>query len=182
MSRVVRRDVYFDEPGAVNTDSVVEAVVGRVKETGIKHVVVASTSGKTALKFAKALRDKAKVYSVSNETVIPEIRKELEDLKVTVFEKVPCVLSTPKTKTVMNAFYTLGQGFKVAVECALIATDKGVLDPYKDCISVGGTGDGADTAIICRATSLRQMFGKDMDRRLEVREIIAMPKKKKWWE
>jgi hypothetical protein len=180
--KVVRRDVYFDEAGVVNTDLVVEAVVDRIKEPGIRSVVVASTSGKTALKFARALKGKAKVYSVSYEAVDAKIRKELEDLGVTVIEDAPCVLSTAETKTVRNAFYTLGQGFKVAIECVLIAVDKGVLEPYKDCIAVAGTGEGADTAIICKATSSRQMFGKDIDKRLEVREIIAMPKKKKWWE
>lgn len=182
MSKVIRRDVYFDEPGAVNTDSVVEAVVERVKETGIRSVVVASTSGKTALKFAKALKDEAKVYSISYETVDPKIRKELEDLGVTIVEEAPCVLSTAETKTVRNAFYTLGQGFKVAVECVLIAIDKGMLEPYKDCIAVAGTGEGADTAIVCKSSSSKQMFGKDADKRLEVREIIAMPEKKKWWK
>ena len=172
MSKVVRRDIYFDEPGAVNTDSVVEAVVERVKETRIKHVIVASTSGKTALKFVKVLRGEAMVYCISNETVNPEIRKQLEDLKAIMIEKAPCVLSTPETKTLRNTFYTLGQGFKVAIECVLIATNKGVLDPYKDCIAVGGTGDGADTAIICRATLLRQMLGEDMNERLEIRKSV----------
>jgi hypothetical protein len=180
--KVVRRDVYFDEPGALNTDFVVEAVVDRVRETEIRIVVVASSSGRTALKFAKALKGEAKVYSVSYETVDAKIRKELEDLGVTVIEDAPCVLSTPETKTVRDAFYALGQGFKVAIECVLIAVEKRVLEPHKDCIAVAGTGEGADTAIICKATSLKQMFGKDIAKRLEVREIIAMPKKKKWWE
>jgi hypothetical protein len=180
--KVVRRDVYFDEPGALNTDFVVEAVVDRVRETGIRSVVVASSSGKTALKFAKALRGEAKVCSISYETVNPKIRKELEDLGVAILEEAPCVLSTAETETVRNAFYSLGQGFKVAIECVLIAVDKGVLKPHKDCIAVAGTREGADTAIICKATSLKQMFGKDVDKRLEIREIIAMPKRKKWWE
>jgi hypothetical protein len=174
--------VYFDEPGVVNTDLVVEAVVDRVRETGIRSVVVASSSGRTALKFAKALKGKAKVYSVSYEAVDAKIRKELEDLGVTVIEGVPCVLSTAETKTVRDAFYALGQGFKVAIECVLIAVEKGLLEPYQDCVAVAGTGEGADTAIICKASSLKQMFGKDIEKRLEVREIIAMPKKKKWWE
>jgi len=179
---VMRRDVYFDEPGVVNTNSVVKAVLERVKETRIRSVVVASTSGKTALEFAKVLKGEAKVCSISYQTVDPKIRKELEHLGITIIEKAPCVLSTPKTKTIRNAFYTLGQGFKVAIECVLIATNKGVLEPYKDCIAVAGTGEGADTAIICKATSLKQMLGKDTNKRLEVREIITMPTKKKWWE
>ncbi|KPV61921.1 MAG: Pyruvate kinase, alpha/beta domain [Candidatus Bathyarchaeota archaeon BA2] len=145
-------------------------------------MVVASTSGKTALKFAMALREKAGIFCVSYETVDPKNRKELQDLGTPVIEKAKCVLSTPKTKTVRNAFYTLGQGFKVAIECVLIATEKGMLKPQEECIAVGGTGEGADTAIICRATSIKEMFGKDFDKRLEIKEIVAIPRKKKWWE
>jgi len=182
VSKVERRDVYFDEPGVANTDSVVEAVVERVKETGIGSVVVASTSGRTALKFAKALKDKAKVSCVSYETIDPATCKELKSLGVTVIEKADCILSTAKTKTIRDAFYTLGQGFKVAIECVLIATDKGAIEPYKDCIAVAGTDKGADTAIVCKATSLKHIFAKDINKRLEVKELVAMPKKKKWWE
>lgn len=182
MGKIIRHITYFDEPGAINTEAVIEAVVESVRASGIKHVVIASTSGRTALKFAKALKGKARVCSVSYKAVDPEIRKELEGLGAVVIDNAPCVLSTAKTKTVRNAFYTLGQGFKVAVECVLIATGKEVIKPYEDCIAVGGTEEGADTAIICRATSLKQMFGKDVDKRLEVREIISMPRKKKWWE
>lgn len=36
MIKIERRDIYFEEPGAENTDSVVDAVVERVKETELK--------------------------------------------------------------------------------------------------------------------------------------------------
>lgn len=49
-------------------------------------------------------------------------------------------------------------------------------------IGVGGTARGADTAIVARASSSGEMLGPEIRRRLEVREIIAMPVRKKWWE
>jgi hypothetical protein len=74
-----------------------------------------------------------------------------------------------------------GQGFKVAVEVILIAADKKEVNLYEDIIGVGGTGKGSDTAIIARATTTEEIFSKDESKKLEIREILAMPLKKKWW-
>jgi hypothetical protein len=82
---------------------------------------------------------------------------------------------------VRNSFYSLGQGFKVAIEVVLIACDKKLIEPYKDVIAVAGSGEGSDTAIVARATTTKEIFSKDKTKKLEVREIIAMPLKKKWW-
>jgi len=46
---------------------------------------------------------------------------------------------------------------------------------------VGGSGKGADTAIVARSTTTKEIFSKDSSKKLEVRDIIAMPLKKKWW-
>ncbi|MBO3754644.1 MAG: hypothetical protein FGF53_07210 [Candidatus Brockarchaeota archaeon] len=56
--------VYFTEPGPENTDEVLKAVARRIEEGDIKTVVVASTSGKSGVKFARALKGKAKVIAV----------------------------------------------------------------------------------------------------------------------
>ena len=47
---------------------------------------------------------------------------------------------------------------------------------------MGGTRRGADTAIVAKASSSREMIGPVIRRRFEVRERIAMPLRKKWWE
>ncbi len=70
---------------------------------------------------------------------------------------------------------------KVCVEVVLIAVDKGLTPPGQDVIAVGGTGDGSDSATIVKATSTADMLGSDIQKRLEIREILAMPIKKKWW-
>ena len=50
----------------------------------------------------------------------------------------------------------------------------GYLIPYEDVIGVGGSGKVADTAIVLRATYPATLFDKDLAKRLEVREVIAM--------
>ena len=49
------RTVYFDKPGRENTGAVFGIVRQQAEELGIKTVVVASTSGDTAVKAATAL-------------------------------------------------------------------------------------------------------------------------------
>ncbi len=203
MTRTVREDYYFDEPGDQNTDDVVEAVVKRVESLGIRNVVVASTSGETALKFARVLKGKAQVVCVSeapyrrewgNEwpCLKQDYRRELEALEVAVLERVPYVLHGSLLEgskrnayfpelLVKETLYAFGQGLKVAVEVVLIAVECGYLEPYQDVIGVGGSLKGADSAVVLRATYPALVFSGDVEKRLEIREIIAMPRKKKWY-
>jgi hypothetical protein len=71
---------------------------------------------------------------------------------------------------------------KVAVEVALIAVSWGYVTPFQDVIAVAGSGKGADTAIVLRATYPASLFDKDPSKKLEIKEIIAMPISKKWWD
>lgn len=179
---LTRVDYYFDEPGPSNTDRVVEAVNRRMEETGIRKVVVASTSGGTALRVAKALKGKASIVAVSYKDMDPSILSELKDLGVEVVERCHLPLHVKGIGPARNAYYTLGQGFKVAVEVVLIAVDRGLLKVGEQVIAVGGTDVGADTAVVVKASSSSEMFTGAIDRRLEVLELIAMPRRKKWWE
>jgi len=176
-----RVTTYFAEYGPENTDHVIEAVLKRIKEDGVKSVVVASTSGATGLKFAKVFQGRAKVVAVSYEAMKPEFKSQIEKLGAQALEKTHLPLHEKGMDAIRNSFYTLGQGFKVAIEVILIAADKAAITLYEDVVGVGGTGEGADTAIIARATPTRDMFSKSEEKKLEVREIIAMPLKKKWW-
>lgn len=206
MAKVVKREVYyFEEPGKQNTEHVLEAVAKRVAEGGISKVVVASTSGETALAFARALPGKAEIICVSEAPFRREWdeawpcldeknREALEKLGATVITNVPYVFhdsivevarwgaGASAERLVKETLYCFGQGLKVAVEVALIAVSCGFLPPFQDVIAVGGSGRGADTAIVMRATYPACMFDKDPAKRLEVREIVAMPLAKKWWD
>jgi len=182
MVKVGKVCVYFAEPGPENTDDVLDAVAKRLKEGNIKTVVVASTSGRTGLKFAETLRGKAKVIAISHEEMEPKLKKDIIKLGGMAVDKTHLPFGEEDMDKVKDTFYTLGQGFKVAVEVILIATDKELTKPYKDVIGVAGTDRGSDTAIVARATSTKEIFNKDVEKKLEIREIIAMPLKKKWWD
>jgi hypothetical protein len=173
---------YFSEPGSSNTDDVIAAVARRIEENGTRTVVVASTSGETGIKFAEALKGKAKVIDVSHEKMNPKLKDRMVKLGAVPVDETHLPLHSKGMDDFRNAFYVLGQGFKVAIEVILIAADKGLLDLHKDVIGVAGTGTGADTAIVARATATKDAFGDDSSKKLEVREILAMPLKKEWWD
>ncbi|MGB9806594.1 MAG: pyruvate kinase alpha/beta domain-containing protein [Thermoproteota archaeon] len=181
MSKVERPTTYFVKPGPENTEEVINAVLRRLEEGDIKTVVVASTTGRTGAKFAEALKGKAKVVAISHEKMDPKLKEEIINLGGTAVDQTHLPLHQRGMDKVRSAFYALGQGFKVAVEVILIAADKAVVKPYEDVVGVAGSGEGSDTAIVARSTTTREMFSEDPLRKLEVREIIAMPLKKKWW-
>jgi len=174
--------IYFAEPGPENTDDVIKAVAKRMEEGDIKAIVVASTSGSTGVKFAKALKDKANVVVVSHREMESDLKEKIINLGGAAVDKTHLPLHKAGMDEVRETLHALGQGFKVAVEVILIATDKGLIKPYKDVIGVGGTGGGADTAIIARSTTSKEVFSGDSSKKLEVREIIAMSLKKEWWD
>jgi hypothetical protein len=62
-----------------------------------------------------------------------------------------------------------GQGTKVAVEVAIMATDGGALSG-NDIVAIGGTGKGADTALILKPANQSHLFD------MRIREVVCKPR------
>lgn len=181
MAKVEKATVYFDKPGSEQTSDVLSAVERRLKEGDVKTVVLASTSGATGVSFARVLKGKAELVVISHEVISSKNKAEIEGLGGKAYDRTHLPLHGEGMDNIRKSFYSLGQGFKVAVEVVLIAADKGVIKPYIDVIGVGGTGRGSDTAIVTRASTTKEALGDNRDRKLEIREVLAMPLQKKWW-
>lgn len=188
----VKEIIYFDRPGPQNTDRVVKAVKKRAEELGIRYVVVASNTGETALKLWNALRDiNVKLISVAEHagftgedkpSITPEKRRELEEKGIDVV--VASHALSGVGRSISSKFggishveiiaYTLrriGQGIKVAVEISIMAADAALIPTDTEIIAVGGSGRGADAAAVIKPAHMNSFFD------LEIREIIAMPRK-----
>jgi uncharacterized protein len=70
---------------------------------------------------------------------------------------------------VADTLRLFGQGTKVAVEVAIMAADAGALSG-NDIIAIGGSGRGADTALIIKPANQSRLFD------LKIREIICKPR------
>ena len=179
--------VYFDKPGKANTDTTLKVARQRADELGIKQIVVASTHGYTAKRAGEVFRGlDVKIIAVSicasfdeeGWTMSRAERKELEKLGIKVITTIHALgddvneaftMSAPN-RIVRETLYRFCQGMKVAVEIALMAADAGVIDVSKEIIAIGGTDEGADTALVLKPAYSRKF--KD----LKIREILAKPR------
>lgn len=57
---------YFSEPGPQNTEATFAAALSRARELGLKHVVVATDSGKTAFRALEVFGDEYEIIAVTN--------------------------------------------------------------------------------------------------------------------
>jgi len=171
------------------TKATLKAALERARELHIRHLVVASTSGKTALELAKMLPANFEAVCVTHHAGFGEFGKnELpESVEIKLAEHGIPVLRTTHlfagverairlkvgglgpAETIAFTYRTLGEGTKVAVEIAVMALDAGLIPYGKDVIAIAGTGSGADTAVVIRPAHSRQFF------ETRVKEIICKP-------
>jgi hypothetical protein len=171
------------------TSSTLKAALERARELRIKHIVVASTGGRTALELARMLTTDLEAVCVTHHAGFREFgRNELPDsVENKLAESGVPVLRTTHlfagverairlkfgglgpAETIAFTYRTLGEGTKVAVEIAVMALDAGLIPHGKDVVAVAGTGTGADTAIVIRPAHSRQFFDT------RVKEIICKP-------
>ena len=63
-----------------------------------------------------------------------------------------------------------GQGTKVACEIVLMAADAGLIRTDEEIVSIGGTANGADTALVVKPAHTHDFF------QLKVREVLCKPR------
>ncbi|KAF5058916.1 Pyruvate kinase, alpha/beta domain [anaerobic digester metagenome] len=188
------RVYYFERPGPENTGDAARFAVERATALGLDTIVVASTSGRTALQFLEASRETglhlvvvthavgfrtpgewefdmaaAEVLKAAGATVVTgsHVLSGLER----AFSASPKVGGGSRSEAVSEALRRLiAVGLKVAVECVLIAADQGAVPIDREVVACGGTGSGADAVVVVRPAHTSRFFD------CQVREIVAMPR------
>ena len=157
--------MYFEKAGKINTQATLELAMKTAQERGIDTIVVASNTGETAL----PLKDfSGRVVCVTHvdgfakpgeNELTEEMRAKLTEagiLTVTaghalsgvergLSRKFSGVYPAELIAYVLRMF---GQGTKVCVEISIMALDAGTIPFGKPVVAVGGSGRGADTAVI----------------------------------
>lgn len=183
--------MLFEKPGEVNTEDCIDAVRQYVADRGDTPVVVASTTGRTALAFCRALRTTgARLVVVTHSVGFKEPNRdefEGEARRFLAAEGVPVhtgtILTHSLEKSLMddfrgvypgyiiaNTLRRFGEGAKVAIEIVMEACDAGLVPEDAEVLSVAGTGYGADTVLLIRAKPSKRFL------KLEVLEILARPR------
>jgi len=181
--------VYFPRPGRENTKQTLEIASQRAEELKIKKVLVASTTGETGLQACRLISS-AEVIVITHSTgfvkpdhqqLDPKLKQEIEQTGTRILtcqhalggvgRAVRKKLGTYELEEIIA--YTLrifGEGFKVAVEISLMAADAGLVSTQEPCISIGGTANGADTAVLLQPVHAQNFFD------LKILEILAKPR------
>ncbi len=181
--------LYLDTPGLQNTDIVVRAVRSYIAVHHIRYVVVASTTGETAVKFAEGLDGAATLIVVTHHTGFHrqgvqsfdiDTREVLAQRGIRVITQSHVLSGVERSisrrfggisrvEAIAEALRSLlGNGLKVCVEIAIMAADAGAI-PVEEVVAVGGTGSGADTAIVIRPAHMNNFFDA------HIQEIIVSP-------
>ena len=181
--------VYFKKTGGKNTARALEVAADRAEELGIRNVVVASSSGRTGAAAAELFAGNNLVIVTHStgflepeyQELQPEYREKIEKSGARILtcqhalggvgRAVRKKLGTYELEEIIA--YTLrvfGEGTKVAVEIALMAADAGLISTEEPCLSVGGTGQGADTVILLQPANAQNFFD------IRIMEILAKPR------
>lgn len=189
---MMRKEItYFENKGPENTMETFRLAKARAEELGIKDVIVASTSGETGVK-ATEIFEGYNIVVVSHHTGYkePGFQEMTEENLSKIREKGGKVLTCIHAflgleraiRSLLNTAYPVeviaqtlrlfGQGTKVAIEISLMAADAGLIPVDRDVITIGGSGKGADTALVIKPANSIRFFD------LFVREIIVKPRAK----
>jgi hypothetical protein len=184
--------MYWKSAGPENTAATLEAAYATARERGIRHVVVASTYGRTATKALELLpRDSGiRLVVVAHHTGFDEPgHQQMPEAIIAELRSkgVPVLVTTHLLggidRAVANKFggqyvgglvastlRMFGQGTKVCVEIATMALDAGLIPHGEEIIAVGGTSSGADTALVLKPAHAKSFFDG------QVLEVICKPR------
>ncbi|MHA1794421.1 MAG: pyruvate kinase alpha/beta domain-containing protein [Promethearchaeota archaeon] len=188
-------NVLYFEKGGRHSKEVIEQVK-KVLESrpDIKDIVVASTRGDTGV-LACEILDASKYniitvthcdgFTGANKQELKEENKQkildsggkiltgthaLSGVETGISKKLSGGVVFPVEMFARLMRLIIGDGVKVCIEIALMASDAGLIgDVQKDIICIGGTGVGADTACIIRPSYTRAFT------ELKVKQILCKP-------
>ena len=181
--------VYFREPGRGNSQQTLEIASRRAEELNIQNIIVPTNSGEIGVAAVGHFKNRNLVIVThstgflkpDHQQLRPELRNKMKEEGARILtcqhalggvgRAVRRKLGTYQMDEIIA--YTLrvfGEGTKVAVEIALMATDAGLVSTREPCISMGGTGRGIDTALLLQPSTAQDFFD------LRVLEILAKPR------
>jgi len=175
--------VYFEERKPENTLATFHLVRERLRNTPIRKLVIASTTGDTARRAAEFFKDvDVRLIVVPHQfdflrkvNLFPsELVKSLRDSGHEVHFGTMLFHTDnfyeSKAPTLMaNILRCFSQGVKVCFEILLMVTDAGLVTSGETVVVVAGTARGSDTALVMQAASSQHL------KRLRVHEILCKP-------
>jgi hypothetical protein len=179
--------MYWDKIGVECTNDTVNLAIQTAKLRNIKYVVVASNTGSTAELFANqelevvCVTHANGVKNPGENEMAAEDRSKLEAQNIKVLTTTHVLSGAERAlsskfggiypaEIMAGTLRMFGQGVKVAVEIATMALDAGLIPYGENIIAVGGTGRGADSALILKPAHAKDLLNT------RIVEIICKPR------
>ena len=179
---------YFERPGKHNTERTLQIARERAEQLGLRQVVVATTGGETGKRATEVFQGyHLVVVTHSTGSSEPNVQELTDENKEAILAGGARLLTCQHAfggvnraiRRKLNTYqvdeiiaYTLrifGEGMKVACEITLMSADAGLIRTGEPVLAIGGTGRGADTAVILRGANAQDFFD------LRVNEILCKP-------
>ena len=181
---------YFDGTGREFTEATARKAVARARELEINEFVVSSNMGPSAWALIGELGGNGSGVTVVTHAAgfkKPFTREMDDNEREKLTDTGAKVITTSHlfgaiergvglkyqggypAMIMADTFRLFGQGVKVAVECAIMAADAGVLSGGK-IVSIGGTGRGVDTALVLTPGHAAKVFEQ-----VKIHEILCKP-------
>ena len=185
----------WEYAGKQNTDDTARSALARAEELGIAHFVVATNTGFTVDRLMEVKKEvwpqgQLNVVAVTHhagfrnpgeDEMPPEKRSELQNAGIRVLTTTHLFANIERSITsewgglypggiVSMTLRTYGQGTKVCFEIATMAKDAGMIPHDEEVMVLGGSGGGADTALIMKPAHAKNFF------ETEVLEVVCRPR------
>ena len=178
-----REIVYFEEPKENNTLETFALAEQRMLESGIKKIVLASTTGRTALKAMEYFEGKditliviphqygfSSEENLFSEDIVQTLREHGHSVHFgTMLFHSEKLYASSIPSIIANFLRCFSEGVKVCIEITLMAADGGLVKTGEKVIAIAGTGKNSDTALLMQASSTRHI------EKLKVTEILCKP-------
>ena len=183
------KTVYFEKSGRNNTDLTLKLAKTRAEQLGVRNVVVASSTGVTGVKASVVFKGcnvivVASVVGFGEPNVnrfLPENRSAIESNGGKIVQSTHAFGTLGRAvnrrfgviqvdEIIAHVLRLFGAGTKVACEIACMAVDAGLLRTDEEVIGIGGSGGGADTAIVLKPSNTHTFFDT------RIKEIICKPR------
>jgi hypothetical protein len=198
MDFTTKNITYFTCCGEINTQIVLQLARERALELDIKKIVVASETGRSALRAMEIIRGsdillivvthypattigpKGKIpiglkrpgYAARLKTLQEYGAKIVQGTRPFAPPSRSIKWDDPTPEGMVDKTLELfGAGTKIAIEITLMATDAGAVADGEEIIACAGTYKGLDTALVVQTTHSMNFFSD-----FEIREIIARPR------
>lgn len=184
--------MFFDGKGKEMTPQVARLAVQRARELELKHIVVASNTGYTAKAFLAEIGDAkdlelvvvthhAGFHNPGDDEMPQAMREELASAGCRVLTTTHLFANIERAITskfgglypggiVSATLRCFGQGTKVCFEIAAMAIDAAMIPHGVEVVVAGGSGRGADTALVMLPAHAKSFF------ETQVLELICKPR------